>query len=309
MNKPASSLTEQDFVRLPADRSMADAIVRPSVSYWRDVLRRIRSDKVAIVSLTFLVIIILMAIFAPILSPYGYETTDLLHTNQPPSAEHWFGTDAGGRDLWTRVWVGARISLIIGLGGAIVPQIIGIFLGGLSGFFGGWVDMLIMRIIDVGVCIPSLVYVTLIMLWLDAGPVAIIIAIAITGWMDSARVVRGRMLQFKNREFVLAASTLGASPIRIIFRHILPNILGQQVVNISSAIPAAIFLEAYLSFIGLGVQPPTAEWGSMMSESLTYFRDTPTLVVFPGLAIMITIFAFNLFGDGLRDALDPRLKK
>lgn len=182
MNKPASSLTEQDFVRLPADRSMADAIVRPSVSYWRDVLRRIRSDKVAIVSLTFLVIIILMAIFAPILSPYGYETTDLLHTNQPPSAEHWFGTDAGGRDLWTRVWVGARISLIIGLGGAIVPQIIGIFLGGLSGFFGGWVDMLIMRIIDVGVCIPSLVYVTLIMLWLDAGPVAIIIAIAITGW-------------------------------------------------------------------------------------------------------------------------------
>ena len=208
------------------------------------------SDKVAIVSLTFLVIIILMAVFAPILSPYGYETTDLLHTNQPPSAEHWFGTDAGGRDLWTRVWVGARISLIIGLGGAIVPQIIGIFLGGLSGFFGGWVDMLIMRIIDVGVCIPSLVYVTLIMLWLDAGPVAIIIAIAITGWMDSARVVRGRMLQFKNREFVLAASTLGASPIRIIFRHILPNILGQQVVNISSAIPAAIFLEAYLSFIG-----------------------------------------------------------
>ena len=186
MNKPASSLTEQDFVRLPADRSMADAIVRPSVSYWRDVLRRIRSDKVAIVSLTFLVIIILMAIFAPILSPYGYETTDLLHTNQPPSAEHWFGTDAGGRDLWTRVWVGARISLIIGLGGDIVPQIIGIFLGGLSGFFGGWVDMLIMRIIDVGVCIPSLVYVTLIMLWLDAGPVAIIIAIAITGWTRPA---------------------------------------------------------------------------------------------------------------------------
>ena len=212
MNKTTSSLTEQDFVRLPADRSLADAIVRPSVSYWRDVLRRIRSDKVAIVSLTFLVIIILMAVFAPILSPYGYETTDLLHTNQPPSAEHWFGTDAGGRDLWTRVWVGARISLIIGLGGAIVPQIIGIFLGGLSGFFGGWVDMLIMRIIDVGVCIPSLVYVTLIMLWLDAGPMAIIIAIAITGWMDSARIVRGRMLQFKNREFVLAASTLGASP-------------------------------------------------------------------------------------------------
>lgn len=285
MNKPASSLTEQDFVRLPADRSMADAIVRPSVSYWRDVLRRIRSDKVAIVSLTFLVIIILMAIFAPILSPYGYETTDLLHTNQPPSAEHWFGTDAGGRDLWTRVWVGARISLIIGLGGAIVPQIIGIFLGGLSGFFGGWVDMLIMRIIDVGVCIPSLVYVTLIMLWLDAGPVAIIIAIAITGWMDSARVVRGRMLQFKNREFVLAASTLGASPI-----------------------PAAIFLEAYLSFIGLGIKSPMTSWGQLCQVGSEFYRLYPYQLFIPGVFISVTILAFYLFGNCLRDALDPHLR-
>ena len=267
MNKPASSLTEQDFVRLPADRSMADAIVRPSVSYWRDVLRRIRSDKVAIVSLTFLVIIILMAIFAPILSPYGYETTDLLHTNQPPSAEHWFGTDAGGRE-----------------------------------------DMLIMRIIDVGVCIPSLVYVTLIMLWLDAGPVAIIIAIAITGWMDSARVVRGRMLQFKNREFVLAASTLGASPIRIIFRHILPNILGQQVVNISSAIPAAIFLEAYLSFIGLGIKSPMTSWGQLCQVGSEFYRLYPYQLFIPGVFISVTILAFYLFGNCLRDALDPHLR-
>ena len=270
-----------------------------------DVLRRIRSDKVAIVSLTFLVIIILMAVFAPILSPYGYETTDLLHTNQPPSAEHWFGTDAGGRDLWTRVWVGARISLIIGLGGAIVPQIIGIFLGGLSGFFGGWVDMLIMRIIDVGVCIPSLVYVTLIMLWLDAGPMAIIIAIAITGWMDSARIVRGRMLQFKNREFDLAASTLGASPIRIIFRHILPNILGQQVVNISSAIPAAIFLEAYLSFIGLGIKSPMTSWGQLCQVGSEFYRLYPYQLFIPGVFISVTILAFYLFGNCLRDALAP----
>ena len=191
MNKQPTSLSDQDFVRLPQDHDLADAIVRPSVSYWRDVLRRILSDKVAIVSFAVIVLITLVAIFAPIFSPYGYATTDLLHTNLPPSAEHWFGTDSVGRDLWARVWVGARVSLLIGLGGAIVPQVIGIFLGGLSGYFGGWVDMLIMRIIDVGVCIPSLVYVTLIMLWLDSGPVAIIIAIAITGWMDSARIVRG----------------------------------------------------------------------------------------------------------------------
>lgn len=165
-----------------------------------------------------------------------------------------------------------------------------------------------MRIIDVGVCIPSLVYVTLIMLWLDAGPVAIIIAIAITGWMDSARVVRGRMLQFKNREFVLAASTLGASPIRIIFRHILPNILGQQVVNISSAIPAAIFLEAYLSFIGLGIKSPMTSWGQLCQVGSEFYRLYPYQLFIPGVFISVTILAFYLFGNCLRDALDPHLR-
>lgn len=307
MTEKTSDLTKQDFVRLPRDRDMADAIVRPSVSYWRDVLRRITSDKVAIFSFTIIAIITLIAILAPIFST-SYETTDLLHTNLPPSAEHWFGTDSLGRDLWARVWVGARISLIIGLGGAIVPQFIGIFLGGLSGYFGGWVDMLIMRIIDVGVCIPSLVYVTLIMLWLDSGPVAIIIAIAITGWMDSARVVRGRMLQFKNREFVLAARTQGASPLRIIFRHILPNILGQQVVSITSAIPAAIFLEAYLSFIGLGIKSPMTSWGQLCQMGAAYYRLYPFQLFIPGVLISVTILAFYLFGNCLRDALDPHLR-
>ena len=284
MNKQSSPLTDQDFVRLPQDRNLADAIVRPSVSYWRDVLRRITSDKVALVSFSFIVLITLVAIFAPMLSPYSHETTDLLHTNLPPSAEHWFGTDSVGRDLWARVWVGARVSLLIGLGGAIVPQVIGIFLGGLSGYFGGWVDMLIMRIIDVGVCIPSLVYVTLIMLWLDSGPVAIIIAIAITGWMDSARIVR------------------------IIFRHILPNILGQQVVNISSAIPAAIFLEAYLSFIGLGIKSPMTSWGQLCQVGAEFYRLYPYQLFIPGVLISVTILAFYLFGNCLRDALDPHLR-
>ena len=308
MNKQSSSLTNQDFVRLPQNQTLADAMVRPSVSYWRDVLRRITSDKVALISFTFIMLITLVAIFAPILSPYSHETTDLLHTNLPPSAEHWFGTDSVGRDLWARVWVGARVSLLIGLGGAIVPQFIGIFLGGLSGYFGGWVDMLIMRIIDVGVCIPSLVYVTLIMLWLDSGPVAIIIAIAITGWMDSARIVRGRMLQFKNRAFVLAARTQGASSTRIIFRHILPNILGQQVVNISSAIPAAIFLEAYLSFIGLGIKSPMTSWGQLCQVGAEFYRLYPYQLFIPGVLISVTILAFYLFGNCLRDALDPHLR-
>ena len=260
------------------------------------------------VSLAVITIIALMAVFAPILCPYKYETTDLLATNLGPCREHWFGTDSLGRDQWARVWIGARTSLLIGIGGAVVPQIIGIFLGGISGYFGGWVDMLIMRIIDIGVCIPSLVYVTLIMLWLGSGPAAIVLAIAITGWMDSGRVVRGRMLQFKNREFVLAAKTQGASSLRIIFRHILPNILGQQVVSISSAIPGAIFLEAYLSFIGLGIKSPMTSWGQLCQMGASFYRLYPYQLFIPGVFISVTILAFYLFGNCLRDALDPHLR-
>lgn len=303
-----SNITDKDFAPLNPKRDMADVIVRPSVSYWKDVFRRITSDKVAIVSFSVIVIISLFAIFAPIFCPYGYETTNMLETNVKPNAAHWFGTDSVGRDLWARVWVGARVSLMIGVCGAIVPQLIGIFMGGISGYFGGWVDMVIMRIIDVGVCIPPLIYVTLIMLFMGSGPVAIIIAIAMTGWMESARVVRGRMLQFKNREFVLAARTQGASAFRVIFRHILPNILGQQVVSISSAIPGAIFLEAYLSFIGLGIQSPMTSWGQLCQVGSSFYRLYPYQLFIPGVFISVTILAFYLFGNCLRDALDPHLR-
>ena len=303
-----SNIIERDFTPLRRDRDMSDVIVRPSVSYWKDVFRRIKSDRVAVASFTVIIIISLFAIFAPIFSKYSFETTDMLGMNQFPGAAHWFGTDSVGRDLWARMWVGARVSLMIGVCGAIVPQLIGIFLGGISGYFGGWVDMVIMRVIDVGVCIPSLIYVTLIMLFLGSGPVAIIIAIAMTGWMDSARVVRGRMLQFKNREFILAARTQGASSFRVIFRHILPNILGQQVVSISSSIPGAIFLEAYLSFIGLGIQSPMTSWGQLSQVGASFYRLYPYQLFIPGTFISVTILAFYLFGNCLRDALDPHLR-
>jgi len=302
------ALTQDDFKRLSVVNDNKEEIVRPSVSYWEDVFRRMVTNRVAVVSFTVIAIIAILAIFIPIFSEFSYEKTDLMSTNTSPNMTHWFGTDSVGRDLWSRLWVGARVSLIIGLGGAIVPQIIGIFLGGISGYFGKWVDMLIMRIIDIGVCIPSLVYVTLVMLLLGSGPVSIIIAIAITGWMDSARVVRGRMLQFKNREFVLAAKTQGVSSIRIIFKHILPNVLGQLVINISSAIPAAIFLEAYLSFIGLGIQSPMTSWGQLSKTGSSFYRLYPYQLFIPGIFISVTILAFYLFGNCLRDALDPHLR-
>ena len=259
-------------------------------------------------SLAVIAIIALMAIFAPMFSPYDYSTNDLSAINQPPSAEHWFGTDQLGRDLWARVWVGARVSLLIGLGGAIAPQIVGIFIGGISGYFGGWVDMVIMRVIDVGLCIPELVYVTLMMLLLGSGPAAIIATIAMVGWMGAARFIRGRILQFKNREFVLAAKAQGAGPMRQIFRYILPNILGQQVVSITAAIPGAIFMEAYLSFIGLGIKSPMTSWGQLSQIGSSLFRTSPYQLWIPGAFISITILAFYLFGNSLRDALDPHLR-
>ena len=311
MNKnlsAAGQLTAEDFAFIPEESRKGDAIVRPSVSYWSDVLRRIRQDKVAMCSLIIIGIMVIMAIFAPIFSAYDYETNNLQAINLPPSAEHWFGTDQLGRDLWTRVWIGARVSLLIGLGGAIAPQIVGIFLGGISGYFGGWVDMLIMRIIDVGVCIPELVYITLMMLVLGSGPMAIIITIAVVGWMGAARFIRGRVMQFKNREFILAAKAQGASPMRQIFRYILPNILGQQVVSITAAIPGAIFTEAYLSFIGLGIKSPMTSWGQLAQTGSSLYRLYPYQLFIPGVLISVTILAFYLFGNSLRDALDPHLR-
>lgn len=304
----ATAITASDFQFIPREEKAADTVVRPSVSYWADVFRRICQDKVAMISLGIIVIISLMAIFAPFFCPYDYATNNLSAINQPPSAEHWFGTDQLGRDLWARVWIGARVSLLIGLGGAIAPQIVGIFLGGISGYFGGWVDMFIMRVIDVGLCIPELVYVTLMMLLMGSGPMAIIATIAMVGWMGSARFIRGRILQFKNREFVLAAKAQGASPMRQIFRYILPNILGQQVVTITAAIPGAIFMEAYLSFIGLGIKSPMTSWGQLSQIGSSVFRTSPYQLWIPGALISVTILAFYLFGNSLRDALDPHLR-
>ncbi|MCR1842212.1 ABC transporter permease [Murimonas intestini] len=302
-----SCVSASDFVRV--DRGMdSDVIARPSISYWKDVWRRLKTDKVAIICMVYLLIVIAMAVLAPLLSQYSYDSTNLSHLNEGPSAAHWFGTDQAGRDLWARIWVGARISLLIGFGGAVVPMIVGTLIGGISGYFGGWVDMVIMRIIDVGACIPDLVYITLIMLFLGAGPGSIVIAIAISGWMGTARSVRGRMLQFKNREFVLASRTLGGSGLHQIFSSILPNILGQQVVSLTSMIPAAIFMEAYLSFIGLGVASPMTSWGQLAQTGQKVFRQYPYQLFIPGVIISVTILAFYLFGNSLRDAMDPHLR-
>jgi len=302
-----SMITAADFVRVNESEKQKDMLVRPSMSYWANVFRKMITNKVAVFCFIYTVVIVGFAIVAPILSPYGYETTSLKEGNLFPNSMHWFGTDAVGRDLWTRVWVGARVSLMIGLFGSILPEIVGILVGGIAGYFGGWVDMVIMRIIDVGLCIPSLVYITMLMLFFGGGPVTIILALSVTGWMGSARNVRGRILQFKNREFVLASRTLGGSSFRLIFKDILPNIMGQLVVGITSGIPQAIFMEAYLSFIGMGVQSPMTSWGQLSQTGVNLFRIYPYQLYIPSIIISLTILIFYIFGNCLRDALDPRI--
>ena len=300
-------LNELDFSPIPKDTEFEE-VFRPSTRYWPEVWRRLRKNKVAVLCMALLGIIVLLAIFVPIFSPYDYDVAVLKDAKQAPSAAHWFGTDQVGRDLFTRVWKGTRVSLVIGLVGAFIPYVIGIIVGAVAGWFGGKVDMVIMRIVDVMICIPSMIYIILILVVLGGGPVSLIVALALGGWMGSARGFRGRILQFKNREFVLAAKVLGVRSGRIVFRHILPNILGNMAVGLCSAIPGAIFAEASMSFIGLGINPPQTSLGQLCTDGVKVFMTQLHCFLFPAIVISLIIFCFYMFGNCLRDALDPKLK-
>lgn len=289
-------------------KDSAEAITRPSITFWADVRRRLLKNKVAMLGLAIILLITAMAVVAPMASPYQYDQQNLANINAAPGSQHWFGTDALGRDLWVRVWVGARVSLMVGIFGSVIPGLLGVAIGGISGYFGGLVDMAIMRFIDIAMCIPSMIYVILIMLYVGSGPASIILALALTGWMGTARSVRGLTLQLKEQEFVLASKTLGAGSMRLIMSHLVPNTLGIVVVSMTMGIPSAIFQEAYLSFIGLGIAPPMPSWGQLANAGIAVFRIYPFQLLIPAILISLTMLSFNLFGDGLRDALDPKLR-
>ena len=249
-----------------------------------------------------------MAIFAPIFSSWSYEENTGLY-NTAPSAEHWFGTDDIARDLFVRVWQGARISLFIGLSAAVIDLIIGVLWGSISGLIGGRVDNIMMRIADILYALPYLLVVIILLVVMEKGLIPMIIALSITGWINMARIVRAEVLSIKSREYVLASRTLGANTWHLIKRHLIPNAMGAILVTMTLTIPSAIFTEAFLSYIGLGVQPPMASWGTMASEGNKAIQSAPWRLIFPALSISLTIFAFNAVGDGLRDALDPKLRK
>lgn len=262
----------------------------------------------AIIGIIILIIVILMAIFVPMLSQY--KSSDQLGVyNAPPSAQFWFGTDDLGRDIFVRIWEGARISLFIGIAAAIIDLIIGVIWGSISGLAGGRVDNIMMRIADVLTAVPYLLVVIVLLVVMQPGLFPMIIALSITGWINMARIVRGEVLSIKNQEYVLAARTLGASTGHLIIKHLVPNALGAILVTMTLTIPSAIFTESFLSYLGLGVPAPTASWGTMASDGNKAIANAPWRLIFPAVFISLTIFAFNAVGDGLRDALDPKLRK
>jgi oligopeptide transport system permease protein len=299
-----------DFSPVGKDERNTEQIVRPSTRYWPEVWKRLFHNKLAVACVVIIAVVLLLAIIAPIVSPYRFDETSLIETNLKPSAKHLLGTDDTGRDLWTRIWVGARASLLIGFIGALTPFIIGTVIGAIAGWYGGWIDMVIMRLCDIMLCIPSMIYMILILMVMGGSVKSLVVAMAMSGWMGSARSFRGRVLQFKNKEFTLAAKAQGASASRIVFRHILPNILGNIAVGLSASVPGAIFMEAGMSYIGLGVTPPNISLGQLSTEGTTYFLIASKfhLFMYPALVISIIIFAFFMFGNCLRDALDPRLR-
>jgi peptide/nickel transport system permease protein len=274
-----------------------------------DIWRRLRRNKLAMWGLGMLVLLVLTAIFADFVAPYPYEFQDYSSVSQPPSFSHPMGTDNFGRDILSRVVYGARISLLIGFISLSLGAISGSILGAMSGFFGGIVDTVIMRLTDILMSIPRTILAIAIATTLGPGLANAMIAVAVSSIPNFARVVRASTLTVKDQEYVEAARAIGCSPVRIIARYIFPNVMAPIIVQATLGVGVAIILAASLSFLGLGIQPPTPEWGAMLSSARAFIRDQPYMVAFPGLAIMLTVLALNLFGDGLRDALDPKLKK
>lgn len=301
--------SKEQFQVVGTKLSEQEKISKPSLSFWKDVFIRFNKNKLALAGLILLFILIIMAVAGPILSDYTYDQTNLTNANQPPNAEHVFGTDDLGRDVFTRVWYGARISISIGLAAALIDLFIGVIYGGIAGYKGGKTDNILMRFADILSGIPYLLLVILMMVVLGNNIGTMILAMCITGWINMSRIVRGQVLSLKSQEYVLAAKTLGASTTRIMAKHLIPNSMAPILVTMTLTIPNAIFTESFLSYLGLGLSAPIASWGTMASEGLPALQYYPWRLFFPAILISLTIFAFNVVGDGLRDALDPRLRK
>lgn len=303
-----AELNKEMFVIKGKNSERMESISRPSLSFWQDAWRRLRKNRAAFLGLCIIAAYALLAIFVPMFSKYSYTAMDTASMHGLPSAAHWLGCDSTGRDQWVRVWMGARVSLSIGLFSAFINMCVGAVIGGLCGYYGGKLDMIVMRIVDILYGIPSLIITMLVMMVLGKGVAPLIVAMCIVGWIGTCRFVRGEVYRLKEQEFVMAAKVLGIPDFTIIMRHIIPNIMGMMITNLCMAIPGAIFQEAFLSYIGLGIAPPNCSWGILAKEGIQYLRIYPHEIFFPAFFLCTTMLALNLLGDGLRDAVDPKLR-
>lgn len=277
-------------------------------SFYHDAFVKLKKDKIAVCCLVFIGFLILIALFAPWIAPYEQSYQDLSYVNKGPSAEHLLGTDEFGRDILSRILYGTRVSLSVGIVAEAIAVTIGVVMGAAAGYYGGRTDAVISRLIEIFASFPQILFAIVIMFVLGTGVINVFVAIGFVGWTSVARVIRSQVIQLKENEYVEAARASGGSDRQIILRHMIPNCLSTIIVIITMEIPADIMYEASLSFLGLGVQPPESSWGQMISVSRTYLRTNVGYALFPGLALVLTVLAFNLLGDALRDALDPKLK-
>lgn len=310
----------------------------PPITFWKDSWMRLKANKGALIGLIIIVLIILLALFGPLMNSYGFDDQNLNKANLPPKVPvledvpflgmsgvdirgndrylengveeyYWFGTDDLGRDLWTRVWQGTRVSLYIAFLAATLDLVIGVAYGSLSAYYGGKVDNVMQRIIEIIMGVPNLIVVILLILVMKPGILTITLAMVITGWVNMARIIRGQVLKLKGQEFILASKTLGAKDRRLIWKHLIPNSLGPIIITTMFTIPTAIFTEAFLSFIGLGLQPPIASLGTIVNDGFKLLKIYPHTLLFSSVIISLIMISFNLLGDGLRDSLDPKMRK
>ena len=300
---------QQLFRKLSKEEKNDEFIAIESKTFFQSVKAEFTKNKRAVFGLIVLVIVVLMAILGPVFSPFSYEEQNIALRNAAPTAQHIFGTDKMGRDIFVRILYGARISLGVGIVAAIVNLILGTLYGGIAGYVGGKVDMVMMRFVDIIYSVPSMLYIVLIMLWLGAGVSSIILGISITCWIGTARIVRSQVKSLREQEFTMAAFVLGASPKRILVKHLLVNAMGPIIVNITLMVPQAIFTEAWLSFIGVGISAPKASWGTLCDAASELIMVYPMQTIYPLVAICLTIISFNFVGEGLERALDPKRKR
>ncbi len=278
-------------------------------SLTQDAIARLTKNKMAMIGLFVLVFMIVIALLTPWIAPYSYEEQNLDLGASAPSGAHWLGTDILGRDQLTRIMYGSRISLMVGFIATSVALLIGVLWGAIAGFMGGKVDAVMMRIVDALYALPFTIFIILLTVIFGSSMLLLFLAIGAVEWLTMARIIRGQVLSIKRQEFVEAAVSMGLSSRQIILRHIIPNVLGPIIVYTTLTIPSVILLESFLSFLGLGIQPPASSWGSLISSGVETMEEYPWLLIFPGLVLSITLFSLNFLGDGLRDALDPRASR